>query len=66
MRKMETYRRNEPDTVAGESIQITTTFSSFYGSEINEIEEWCKKNIGYARVSEVEINQLGFNDAEEK
>ena len=48
MSKMVQYRRNEADTVAGYSITITTTYSSFRQEEIDAIEKWCKENVSYA------------------
>ena len=46
MKAFAQYKREEPDTILGEKITIITTYSSFDKEEIDEIEQYCKENIG--------------------
>ena len=41
-----TYHVNQPSTDMPRSVTITTLYTGT-DSEMNEIEKWCEKNIGY-------------------
>lgn len=51
-----TYRRTNPSSIAGDTIVVTTTYSSFNQQEIDDLEEKLKENVGYCLVLEGEIN----------
>ena len=58
-----TYRRNEPDTIRGESITITTTCSSFDKLEIDRLQEMCKGVYGVGTISDVKLSEVkGMTD----
>ena len=39
MKMYQSWKRNEPSTVSGESITVTITYSSFDKSEVDELEK---------------------------
>lgn len=41
------YRRTNPSSIAGDSIVVTTTYSSFNTKEIDDLEEKLKEQVGY-------------------
>lgn len=49
-----TWKRNMPNTIDGDQIEIITRYCSFDKSEIDMIEEWAKENIGTLVVKEVQ------------
>lgn len=58
MKMMIQYRRLKPDTLNGDMIQVTTTYSSYNASEIDAIEADLKKNIGFCLVQEIPSENL--------
>ena len=65
MRIDTTWRENMGDTVNGDSITITTTISSFYRNEIDELKNNLLNNIGYALTADnVKFEQLGAVEKE--
>ena len=48
-----TYRRTNPSSIAGDSIVVTTTYSSFNTEEIDELENKLKEQVGYCLTQEV-------------
>ena len=47
-----TYRRLRPDTLNGDSVAVTTVYSSFDKSEIDSMEETFKRTIGTVVIQE--------------
>lgn len=45
MKIYESWKRNKPDSVSGESITVTITYSSFNKNEIDEFEKTLPKGI---------------------
>lgn len=52
MKATTTYRRLKPDTLNGDSVAVTTVYSSFDRSEIDSMEETFKRTIGACVVQE--------------
>lgn len=50
------FKRTEPDTISGESIVLTTVYSSFDSTEIDKLEEQFRKNIGSGIIGEVKLD----------
>ena len=48
-----TYKRTNPSSIAGDSIVVTTTYSSFNTEEIDELENKLKEQVGYCLTQEV-------------
>lgn len=46
MKETISFRRLTPDTINGEQIAITYTYSSFNKSEIDKIEEYLRNSLG--------------------
>ena len=51
MRVITTWRRGDGDTIHGDSITITYTYTSFKKEEIDAIQEECERSVGTMRVS---------------
>lgn len=49
MESMINYQRLNPDTVNGEMLVITITFSTFNYEEMNEFEKSIKEKLGYGQ-----------------
>lgn len=47
------YKRENPDTIVGEKITITQTYSSFNQEEIDKLEQECKEHIGNGLMTEL-------------
>jgi hypothetical protein len=47
-----TYRRTNPSSIAGDTIVVTTTYSSFNQQEIDDLEEKLKAQVGYCLIQE--------------
>lgn len=45
MKIYQTWKRNEPSTVSGESITLTTVYTSFDKSEIDDLEQKMPKGM---------------------
>lgn len=59
MKVTQSWKRNKPDTLVGESITLTTVYSSFDYKEIDRLEENMPKGIlvmngSYNRIEEEE------------
>lgn len=52
MKCVTTYHRNLADTINGESITITQTYSSPDKADIDLLEKWMKESIGSGVISE--------------
>lgn len=50
------FKRTEPDTISGESIVLTTVYSSFDSTEIDKLEEQFRQRIGSGIIGEVKLN----------
>lgn len=50
------FKRMEPDTISGESIVLTTVYSSFDSAEIDKLEEQFRKRIGSGIIGEVNLD----------
>ena len=49
MKATVTYKRNNPDTIVGDSISVTITYSDFDGRKIDKIHEYYKQfGMGYS------------------
>lgn len=46
------FQRCEPDTISGEKIILTQTFSSFDKQEIDRLEKMLRETIGSGRITE--------------
>ena len=53
-----TYRVNEPTTLAGHSITISQTYSSFNVFEIDALQEKCKKMVAAGCMYEEKENEI--------
>ena len=52
MKVTTTFRRLKPDTLNGDSVAVTTVYSSFNRSEIDSLEETLERTIGFCVVQE--------------
>lgn len=50
-----TYYRAKPDTVSGESIVVTTVYSSWNAKEIDVLQESFRQTIGNGLITEMEV-----------
>lgn len=57
MKMQTTYQVNKPNSAIGFSITVTTIYSSFKESEINNVAETLKNSIGNGVVSEVKADE---------
>jgi hypothetical protein len=57
MKITQTWVRNMPSTVSGESITIKTTYSSFRKEEIDELEKKMPKGTIIANTNKEQSNQ---------
>lgn len=52
MKVTQSWKRNEPDTISGESITLTTIYSSFDKEEIDDLEQKMPKGIMLSETAE--------------
>lgn len=50
----QTWKRNTPSTLTGESITVTITYSSFHKDEIDALEEQMPKGVLFADTEQPE------------
>lgn len=74
MKAIQSWRRNPPSTMSGESITVVTTYTSFDKSEIDELEKmfpkgWMitempegKKNTLLRKIADIQYSRGGFAD----
>ena len=55
MKIFQSWKRNKPDTLTGESITVTIVYSSFDQSEIDELQERLPK--GYVMMDTEEVKK---------
>lgn len=53
MKMFTTYKRNNPDTINGESITVTTVYSSYNEKEIDELENQLRNSIGSGLIGNI-------------
>lgn len=53
MKVTQSWRRNMPDTITGESITLVTTYSSFDKEEIDALEQNMPKGTLYTEIGNV-------------
>ena len=56
MKVIQTWEKNKPNTTTGASITIKYIYQGT-DEEIEELIEWCKQNIGYAKIMEVNADE---------
>lgn len=64
MKIFQTWKRNMPDSISGESITLTIIYSSFDKNEIDELESRMPKGMIFA--SDEKGNQYAHNKTREE
>lgn len=52
MKVTQTWEKHEPTTTSGASVSVLFMYQGT-DEEIEDVIEWCKQNIGYAKIMEV-------------